>query len=160
MNTIWDDLRLLFRRLFRRGRAGVETLGVSLERQAALQRVAANFRALARERDDLLKTIGRKVYTLHVRGKVRNRDVLADCRRIDELREEMRALQVQMDAIRLRGSGEPGDATLTDDSQLGDDEEPEMGAAEEKADPAPEPEKALETAAETESEAESEEEAG
>jgi hypothetical protein len=76
-----------------------------------------------------------------VRGKVRNRDVLADCRRIDELREVIKALQVQQDEIRLRGLGETAEPDLTDESQLADEED----SATDNATSAPEAETTAET---------------
>jgi len=133
MNTFWQDLKAALRRLFHGGKAGMETLAVNIDRQAAMQRLTQQRRALLRERDELLLGVGKKVYTLHVRGKVRNRDVLADCRKIDELREQIKRLLAEMDAIRLRAMGEPGQERLEDESALSEEEESSTESA-----PAPE----------------------
>ena len=149
MNAFWQDLRTASRRMFRRGKAGVETLADSIDRQAATQRLTQQKRALLRERDELLLGVGKKVYTLHVRGKVRNRDVLGDCRKIDELREQIKRVLADMDAIRLRAMGEPGQEPMEDDSALSEEEEPTTEGA-----LAPESAAAPETAAETVAEVE------
>ncbi len=128
MNTFWQDLKTASRRVFHRGKASMETLAENIDRQAAMQRLAQQKKALVREYNDLFMRIGKKVYTLHVRGKVRNRDVLGDCRRIDELREQIRGLMAEMDAIRLRAMGDPGDERLEDESVLAEEEDATLEA--------------------------------
>ncbi len=157
MNEFWMQLKQFCSRLFRSSKHGMETLAETLDRQAAIQRLAAQARALSRERNQLVVTIGKKVYALHRRGKVKNRDVLADCKRIDEIRDQIESLKAQIEEIRRKAAGDLGEAELEDDSFLAEEEaaeeggaeaapaeegEAEAGAAEAVAEPAPEPEAA------------------
>jgi len=139
MNLTWEQIKAFLARLFSRGREGVETLAESLDRQAALQRLAAQGRRLKHERHDLLLIMGKKVYSLHRRGKVRNRDVLGDCKRIDEIGEELTQLQQQVEEIRRRDELE-GELELADETDIAE-EEPQAATAAE----APEPEAATAT---------------
>ncbi len=141
MSENWEQVKRFLARVFTRGKHGVETLAESLDRQAAIQRLSGQIRALNRERQELVKTIGKKVYTLHLRGKVRNRDVLADCKRLDEARDEIQNLQDQMEQIRRQALREPEEAALADETELTEEEAPEAEAAEEEQ--AAEPEKAV-----------------
>ena len=157
MSTTWEQIKDFCARLFSRGRHGVETLSESLDRQARIQRLAGQARGLARERNTLITTIGKKVYALHGRGKVKNRDVLGDCLRIDEIREEIEKLKHQIEEIRLASMGELPEIELEDDSLLAEEEpvdEPpaEVEATDEEAEemappeadgPAPEEEEAV-----------------
>lgn len=127
MNLTWAQVKTFLARLFSRGREGVETLAESLDRQAALQRLAAQGRRLKHQRQELLVTMGKKVYALHRRGKVRNRDVLGDCKRIDEIGEELAQLQQQIEEIRRRGEVE-AELELADETDIAE-EEPQAEAA-------------------------------
>jgi len=146
MNEFWTQLKQFCSRLFRTSKHGMETLAETLDRQAAIQRLAAQARALSRERNQLVVTIGKKVYALHRRGKVKNRDVLADCKRIDEIRDQIESLKAQIEEIRRKAAGDLGEAELEDDSLLAEEEvvevEAEARAAEAVAEPPPEPEAA------------------
>jgi hypothetical protein len=177
MNVTWEQRRLFFARLFSRGQHGVETMRESLDRQTRIQRLVGQVRALARERNDLVVTMGKKVYALHTRGKIKNRDVLSDCLRLDQIRAEIADLKRKIEEIRLADTGEMPPVDLEDDSFLAEDDpvgegedEPageaqaEVESAEEaeeltppQADgPAPEPPAPAESAAEAD-EAESDE---
>lgn len=127
MNEFWTQLKQFCSRLFRSSKHGMETLAETLDRQAAIQRLAAQARALSRERNQLVVTIGKKVYALHRRGKVKNRDVLADCKRIDEIRDEIEKLKAQIEEIRRKAAGDLGEAELEDDSFLAEEEAAEAG---------------------------------
>ncbi|HEY3396427.1 MAG TPA: hypothetical protein VGM19_02110 [Armatimonadota bacterium] len=152
MNDFWEQLRRFLASLFSSGKQGVETLAESIDRQAAIQRLAAQGRGLARERNELLLTIGRKVYSLHQRGKVKNRDVMADCKRLDLIGEELHELKHQIEEIRLASMADMEPAELLDDSVLADEdiETPETEAAA----AAPEPEKPAPTSPSAEEPAE------
>ncbi len=121
MNITWEQVKEFLARLFSRGRQGVETLSDSLDRQAKIQRLAAQVRGLARERNTLIVTIGKKVYALHGRGKVKNRDVLGDCLRLDQIREEIAELKHKIEEIRLSLEERP-EVDLEDDSLLAEEE--------------------------------------
>ena len=135
MSMEWESVRAYMDRLFRRSRESVETLAETLDRQAVIQRLAGQARGLVRERNQLLLAVGKKVYTLHLRGKVKNRDVLGDCRQIDQIRARIERLQEQIEEIRRQGAEEPELPIVLDDEELGDDEAP-------SAQPAPEAEAA------------------
>lgn len=122
MSDTWEQIRQFLARLFSRGRHGVETVAETLDRQAKIQRLAGQVRTLARERNSLVVTIGKKVYALHTRGKVKNRDVLADCRRIDQIRDQIADLKRQIEEIRLASMGEMPPVDLEDESLLGEEE--------------------------------------
>lgn len=122
MSDTWEQVRQFFARLFSRGRHGMETVAETLDRQAKIQRLAGQVRTLARERNNLVVTIGKKVYALHTRGKVKNRDVLADCKRIDAIRDEIADLKRQIEEIRLASMGEMPPVDLEDESLLGEEE--------------------------------------
>ena len=124
MSSFWEQVKEFCARLFSRGRHGVETLSESLDRQAKIQRLAGQVRGLARERNSLVVTIGKKVYALHSRGKVKNRDVLGDCLRIDQIREEIEGLKRKIEEIRLSSVGDMPEVDLEDESLLAE-EEPE-----------------------------------
>ena len=122
MNVNWEKVRGWSHRVFRRGKVGMESLAVSLDRQAMIHTLTTQMRGLMRQRNELLLGIGKKVYTLYVRGKVRNKDVLADCDKIDAVREQIKALQAQIDEIRSQSRGEVGDEALSDESLLAEEE--------------------------------------
>ena len=140
MNVTWDDVRAWSRKAFRRGKVGVETLAVSFDRQASLHGLATQVRGLKRQRDEALLGMGKKVYTLYLRDKVRNRDVLGDCQKVDALRAEILALQAQITEMRQGLGDEPGQELLSDDSApLEDEAEPEAPEAPPVAPPAAAP---------------------
>jgi hypothetical protein len=136
MNDFWEQLKLAFARLFRRGQHGVETMREDLDRRTRIQRLVAQARGLARERNALVTTLGKKVYALHQRGKIKNRDVLSDCLRLDEIRTEIEALKRKIEEIRLADMGEMPPVDLEDDSALAE-EEPEEEMLDEAAETAP-----------------------
>jgi seryl-tRNA synthetase len=157
MSDTWQQIREFFARLFSRGKHGVETVAESLDRQAKIQRLAGQVRALARERNSLVITIGKKVYALHTRGKVKNRDVLADCKRIDQIRDEIAEFKRQIEEIRLASMGEMPMVDLEDESLLGEEEpaaeaaaQPGVGEKTEEIAPAPAEEPAAQEAPEPE----------
>ena len=86
--------------LWRRARRGGEAAAEAFEQQASIQRLVGQVRKLDRERRSLFTEMGAKVYALHSQGKVRNQDVLEDCRRVDDIGAEMSRLRQQMEDIR------------------------------------------------------------
>ncbi len=130
MSSNWEQIKDFCARLFRRGRHGVETLSESLDRQARIQRLAGQARALVRERNNLVTTIGKKVYALHNRGKVKNRDVLGDCLRIDQIRAEIEDLKRKIEEIRLAAVEDMPEMDLEDESLLDEEESASEAPAE------------------------------
>ncbi len=119
------------------------------DEKSAIQKRAAQMRKLNRQRREVTVRIGSKVYTLHRRGKVRNRDLLADCQKIDEVDAEMERLKGEIEEIKRRkqqAAAEP--AELEDDAPVVDESDIEERVAIEVEEPGEEEELA-ETETET-----------
>ena len=123
MSNFWQVIRQTADRVFRGSKHSVAVITESIDRQATIQKLASGIRGLEHERHDLISTIGKKVYSLHQRGKVRNRDVLNDCVRIDEIGQQMADLQQQIEQIRrLAATEEEIVVELEDEESLTDEE--------------------------------------
>jgi len=79
------------------------------QRALQIQRLNAQIRKLEVKQRRALFTIGQKVYELHGLGKVRNKDVLDDCLKIDELSEQAVAVKAQIEQIRAEAKERPAD---------------------------------------------------
>jgi hypothetical protein len=101
MSDFMSRVRDLGQLFWRNARQSGEAAAEALEQRAAIQRLAGQIRKLDKERGELVRQIGGKVYALHGQGKVRNQDVLGDCQRIDTIREEIGTLQREIEKIRL-----------------------------------------------------------
>jgi len=160
MSDFWQQVRQSFGPVIRGSKHSVEVMAESVRRQAAMQKLAARIRALNRERSQLVRTVGKKVYSLHTRGQVRNQDVLSDCLRIDETAQEIEALQDQIEDLRRQAAaGEELVVHIEDETVLTEETEEEAGIAELPAEQPPEPARE-ELAADVESEVEIAEEEG
>ncbi len=112
------------------------------EEVSAVQERRNEIRELARERHQLLTEMGSKVYTLHRKSKVRNVDLLTDCRRIDEIADEIDRLEQEIMELKLRkAASRPKAVEVEDESPVVSEEDVAEPAAE-----APEPEAAEEAA--------------
>jgi len=131
-------------------RGSVRASGTALEwidRRAAVYRLEGHIRGLVRQRRDLLMEIGKQVYALHKAGKVRNKDVLANCESIDQLGEQVEDLQAQIEAIRRPDRGLQVEVELDEDEPLTEEadeaapgqEQPAEAADEQAVQEAPEP---------------------
>ena len=140
MSSFWQQVRQGFAPVVRGSKHSVEVIAESMRRQAAMQKLAARIRTLNRERSQLIRSIGKKVYSLHTRGQVRNQDVLSDCLRIDETAQEIEALQDQIEDLRRQAAaGEELVVDIEDETPLTEDAEEEAGAGELPAEQPPEP---------------------
>jgi len=86
---------------------------------------------LVDERDGVMTEIGRKVYALFGRGKVRNADILPLCERIGEIGKRIDALNAQVrELAQPKPKGVLAETALTDDSELAEESEatPDEGA--------------------------------
>ena len=99
-DSLWEQIKQVLREFFHGSRKKVSSLAETIDRQAGMRKLAAQIGLLRRERQQLLLTMGKKAYSLHTRGKVRNRDILQDCLRIDEIEDEATQLRVRIDEIR------------------------------------------------------------
>jgi chromosome segregation ATPase len=115
------------------------------DEKSAIQKRAAQMRKLNRQRQATVAGIGAKVYALHRRGKVRNRDLLADCQKIDEVDAEMERLKGEIEEIKRRkqqAAAEP--AELEDDAPVVDESDIEERVAIEVEEPGEEEEEGAE----------------
>ncbi len=133
MSNFWQVVKQTADRVFRGSKHSVAVITESIDRQATIQKLASRMRGLERERHDLISTIGKKVYSLHQRGKVRNRDVLNDCVRIDEIGQQLEDLQQQIEQIRRQAATEEEIVVEIEDEESLTDEE--AAAPEEEATP-------------------------
>ena len=97
---------------------------VGTQRQLrGLQRQIAQ---LVGERDRLMVEIGRKVYALYGRDKVRNADILPLCERIETIGEKIEALNDKVrELLQPKPRGELADTDVADDTELTDEAEEE-----------------------------------
>lgn len=100
MSDFMTRVRDLGQLFWRNARESGEAAAEALEQRAAIQRLAGQVRKLDKERGELVRQIGGKVYALHGQGKVRNQDVLVDCQRIDVIWQEIAGLQQDIEKIR------------------------------------------------------------
>jgi len=99
-DSLWEQIKQVLREFFRGSKERVSGLAGTIDRQASIRKLAAQIGLLRRERHQLLLTMGKKAYSLHTRGKVRNRDILEDCLRIDEIEAEVSEFQDRIEEIR------------------------------------------------------------
>lgn len=86
---------------------------------------------LAREREKLMVEMGAKVYSLHKRDKVKNRDLLSDCERIDTIGSEIARLEREIEELRReKMQAEAPEVEVSDDTPVVDDEDIDTEAAE------------------------------
>jgi len=87
-------------------------------------------REMAREREDVLVEMGAKVYTLHRRGKVQNRDLLKDCERIEVIAADIDRMELEITEIKRRKAEvRPHEVAVTDDTPVVADEDIDVSAA-------------------------------
>ena len=98
-DSLWGQIKEVLYEFFQGSRKRVSGLAETIDRQATIQKLAARIRLLRRQRHQLLLTMGKKAYSLHTRGKVRNRDILGDCLHIDEIEADIKQVQAQIEAL-------------------------------------------------------------
>jgi len=124
MSDVMTRFQELGRLFWRNARESGEAAAEAIEQRALIQKLALQVRKLDKERSNLVRQIGAKVYSLHSQGKVRNQDVLLDCKRIDMIMAEIAQTRKEIERIRA-ASLEKGIEVpiLTDEAPL-DIEEP------------------------------------
>ena len=140
MSDFMTRMRDLGKLFLRSARETGESAAEMIEQKTQIQRLAVQVRRLDKERSNLLRQIGAKVYGLHGQSKVRNQDVLTDCQRIDAIIAEIAKLKHDIETIRV-ASLEKGieipvmqdEAPLTEETG---EETPAAEAPEEAADEA------------------------
>ncbi|MCD6352397.1 MAG: hypothetical protein J7M26_09785 [Armatimonadetes bacterium] len=104
MSNVPDGVSQFFRRVGQYLRRGSEVAGSWIDEQAAINQRVRAIRRLRAQQQTSLTTIGAKVYALHRKGKVRNKDVLAECEHIDEILAHIARLKKEIEEIRLHSS--------------------------------------------------------
>ena len=100
MSDFMTRVQELGRLFLRSAKEGGEAAAEAIEHRAQIQRLALQVRRLDKERSGLIRQIGAKVYSLHGQAKVRNQDVLVDCKRIDDIIVDIGKLQKDIELIR------------------------------------------------------------
>ena len=99
------------------------------QRALQVQRLSAQIRKMESQQRRVVFTIGQKVYELHGLGKVRNKDVLNECIKIDELSEQIELVKSQIEQIRAEAKERP-EQELEDSGFLTEEVEDTDGEAE------------------------------
>ncbi|MEA3400493.1 MAG: hypothetical protein U9R79_04535 [Armatimonadota bacterium] len=163
MPGIGDQVKSVNRRVSRWARRTGTLVSQWWEEVSAIQERRSEIRELARERRRLLVEMGTKVYSLHRKGKVQNRDLRGDCERIDDIGESIDRLEQEIAELKRTAAARPPKTIEVEDESpvVGEEdieepaaEEPEPEAAEEGAEPCAEPEAPGEGEAEEEQETE------
>jgi hypothetical protein len=138
MSKLHGQVSSFFRRVGQYLRRGSEVAGSWIDEQAAITQRIRAIRHLRSEQQKVLTTIGGKVYALHRRGKVRNRDVLAECQRIDEILAHIARLRNEIEQIK-RKSTRPGIQLMEveDDTDLAEPDETQVEGGEQQAEITP-----------------------
>lgn len=100
MSDFMSRARELGGLVLRSAKESGEAAAEALEHRAQIQRLALQVRRLDKERSSLIRQIGAKVYSLHGQSKVRNQDVLVDCKRIDQIIVDIAGLQKEIEQVR------------------------------------------------------------
>jgi hypothetical protein len=133
------NLRQVWQRLTTGARDTSQSAGAYLDRQRKVMALRADLRKARGDRGDLYTVMGRKVYALHRKDKVANKDLLRSCQEIDELNTLMEAKQTQIDALLALADEE--EIYIEDDTELPEDKgEPDEAEEEEETEQAAEDE--------------------
>ncbi len=134
-----ETLREWLRRVLRIGAETGEAGKEYLQRQKQAMSLRGDIRRAQAKKQDLYDLMGRKVYALHKRDKVRNKDLLGLCEQVDEqnaaiARCEENIRQLQAEARKER------EIVVEDESPVAEpeeehEEEPEEAAGETEEEP-------------------------
>ena len=92
---------------------------------------------LVSERDRVMLEIGRKVFALYGRDKVRNADIIPLCERIEKVTEAVAGLNEEVQELsKPKPKGELEEATLEDETEIAEDDGDEEAAEEDVKDEA------------------------
>ncbi len=116
MSDFLDDAKNVAANLWRKSREGVDNLAAAIDQRAEAGKISGKMRNLNREREDLVTEMGKKVYALYRRGKVENLDLLAACKRIDEIAAELEAAREALEKLRNEAKPELEVPEVMDDT--------------------------------------------
>ncbi len=98
--------------------------------KSAIKKKLSRIRQLMRQRQETTVSIGAKVYSLHRKGKVRNTDLLADCKKLDDIAEQIEFVKQEIEELRDRSTGvKQDDPEMTDESPVVDAEDEDAPVA-------------------------------
>ncbi|MEI6504057.1 MAG: hypothetical protein WCP21_23845 [Armatimonadota bacterium] len=123
MSDFMTRVQELGRLFLRSAKEGGEAAAEAIEHRAQIQRLALQVRRLDKERSGLIRQIGAKVYSLHGQAKVRNQDVLVDCKRIDDIIVDIAKLQKDIELIRAASLEKGIEVPILSDEAPLDEEE-------------------------------------
>ncbi len=145
MSGINDQFKSASENLSRLVKKTTEVVSQRWDELSAIQQRRREMWEMARERKRLMAEMGAKVYSLHRRGKVQNRDLLADCERIDAIGRGIAQREREIEELqRTRSAAEPTPVEVEDDTTVVADEDIDAEAAEPAEEPAPEAEPEVE----------------
>ena len=130
MSDLNEKVKSTTRQVGRWARRTGNLVGQWWEDVNALQTRRGKIRELARERRQVLINMGNKVYALHRKGKVQNRDLLADCGRIDRIGEDIARLEREIEELKRQAAEEPGAVEVSDEAPVVGEEDIEASAVE------------------------------
>ena len=132
MTQFMTNLKELWKRFSTGARDTGQSAGAYLDRQRRVVALRGEVRKAEGARRKLYITMGRKVYALHLRAGVANKDLLRSCHEIDELNTLIEAKETQIEA--LLAAPEEGEVEIEDETAVPDDkgEEEEEDAEEEE----------------------------
>ena len=123
MSEFVANLKQMWHRIAVGARDTSQSAGAYVERQRHVMALRAEVREAEGQRSKLYGQMGRKVYALHRKGKVANKDLLRTCQEIDELNTLIEAKNTRIEA--LLATPEEQEVEIADESEL-----PEVGEAE------------------------------
>ncbi|MFQ6096231.1 MAG: hypothetical protein ACE5O2_00785 [Armatimonadota bacterium] len=126
MEDFVEDVKKAWGDLSRGARELTEQTAEKIQRYRRLQQLSAEIKNARARRQDIFVLMGRKVYALHKKGKVANKDLLKQCEEIDELLRTVEKCQAEIDRIRAHPAEE--DVEVEDESPIGDDGPAEANA--------------------------------
>lgn len=131
MSGINDQFKSAGKSLSQLLRKTTEVFNERWEELTAIQDRRREVWELAREREKLMGEMGAKVYSLHRRGKVQNRDLLSDCERIDTIGADIERLEHEIEELRRAGTeAQVAEVEVSDDAPIVDDDDIDTEAAE------------------------------
>ena len=131
MSGINDQFKSASRTLSELVKKTTDVVGERWDELTGIQDRRREVWELARERKRLMAEMGAKVYSLHRRGKVQNRDLLSDCDRIDTIGSEISRLETEIEELKQsRSLSEPTPVEVTDESPVVGEDDIDTEAAE------------------------------
>ncbi|MFQ6133033.1 MAG: hypothetical protein ACE5R4_13410 [Armatimonadota bacterium] len=130
MQDFMSRLRIFLDRLRLGAKETTEAATTWAQRQNRIRVLRADIRQADAKKRDVYSLMGRKVYALHKKQKVVNKDLLALCEQVDEHNALMAEREEEIEQIKAEARAE-GEVIIEDETPLGE-EEPEPEAREQE----------------------------